>query len=51
MPKGKVAVVSGLKGYVVVDTEDVLMICPMSEEQNIKSFIEDVKFKSGEEHV
>ena len=51
VPKGKVAVVSGLKGYVVVDTDDVLMICPMSEEQNIKSFIEDVKFKSGDKHI
>lgn len=51
MPHGKVAVVSGLKGYVVVDTDDVLMICPMSEEQSVKSFIEDVKFKSGEKHV
>lgn len=51
MPKGKAAVVSGLKGYIVVDTEDVLMICPMSEEQNIKSFIEDVKFKSGDSHI
>ena len=28
LPKDKVAVISGLKEYIVVDTDDVLMICP-----------------------
>lgn len=51
MPKGKVAAISGLKDFIVVDTDDVLMICPRSEEQSIKSFIEDVRFATGEEHV
>ena len=51
LPKDKVAVVSGLKDYIVVDTEDVLMICPKDEEQNIKSFIEDIKFVTGDKHV
>ncbi len=50
-PKDKLVVVSGLQDYLVVDTEDVLMICPRSEEQNIKSFIEDVKYKIGEEYL
>ena len=45
------AVVSGLKDYIVVDTDDVLMICPKSEEQNIKSFIEDVKYTTGDKHI
>ena len=51
VPKDKVAVVSGLKDYIVVDTDDVLMICPKSEEQNIKSFIEDVKYTTGDKHI
>ncbi len=51
MPKDKVAIISGLKDYIVVDTDDVLMICPRSEEQNIKSFIEDVKYTTGDEHI
>ena len=41
LPKGKVAVISGLKEYIVVDTDDVLMICPRAEEQNIKMCIRD----------
>ncbi len=44
-PKDKVVVVSGLNDYIVVDTDDILMICPRSEEQNIKSFIEDINYR------
>ncbi len=51
MPKGKVAAISGLRDFIVVDTEDVLMICPRSEEQSIKGFIEDVRFATGEDFV
>lgn len=50
LPKDKVAVISGLKDYIVVDTEDVLMICPRSEEQNIKKYIDEVKFNLGDKH-
>ena len=51
LPKEKIAVVSGLKEYIVVDTEDVLLICPRSEEQNIKKYIDEVKFNKGEEYI
>jgi len=51
IPEKKVAIVSGLKDYIVVDTDDVLMICPRSEEQNIKSFIEDIRYSTGDEHI
>ena len=48
IPQDKAAVVSGLKDYIVVDTPDVLLICPSNEEQNISSFIEDLKYSTGE---
>jgi mannose-1-phosphate guanylyltransferase len=51
LPKDKIAVISGLKEYIVVDTEDVLMICPRSDEQSIKKFIDEVKFHNGEKHI
>ena len=51
LPPNKVAVVSGLKDYIVVDTEDVLMICPKREEQNIKAFVEDIKYETGDKHI
>ncbi len=50
-PEDKLVVISGLEDYLVVDTDDVLMVCPRSEEQNIKSFIEDIKYKIGEEYL
>ena len=51
LPEGKIAVINGLRDYIVVDTDDVLMICPRAEEQNIKKFIDEVKFQSGDKHI
>ena len=51
LPKGKVAVVKGLKDYIVVDTPDALLICPRSEEQSIKNYIDDVRFNNGEKFI
>lgn len=51
IPKDKAAVISGLRDYIVVDTDDVLMICPKEEEANIKSFIEDMRYKCGDKHI
>ncbi len=50
-PKGKLAVVSGLKDYIVVDTDDVLMICPRSEESQIKNYILDVTYREEEKYI
>ncbi len=51
IPKGKVAVLSGLDDYIVIDTDDVLMVCPRREEQDIKRFIDDMKYKSMDEFI
>ena len=51
LPKGKVAVINGLSDYIVVDTDDVLLICPRNEEQNIKKYIDEVKFNTGDKHI
>lgn len=50
VPKGKISVIEGLSNFVVVDTDDILMICPMEHEQNIKVFIDDLKYKESNEH-
>ncbi len=46
----KVVVIDGLKDYIVIDTEDALLICPQSHEQNIKKYIESVKFDKGDKY-
>lgn len=51
LPKGKVAVIDGLKEYIVVDTEDVLMICPRSSEQHLRKYIDEVKYNTGDKHI
>ena len=48
IPTGKVAIINGLRDYIIVDTDDVLMICPRSDEQNIKKYIDEVKFNQGD---
>lgn len=47
----KVVVIDGLQDYIVVDTEDALMICPKENEQNIKRFIDDVAEEIGDMHL
>ena len=51
LPKGKVAIINGLRDYIVVDTDDVLLVCPRSDEQSIKKYIDDVRFDKGEKYV
>lgn len=48
---GKLAVLQGLDGYIIVESNGVLLICKKSEEQRIKQFVTDVKFKFGEDFI
>jgi mannose-1-phosphate guanylyltransferase len=48
---GKVAVIQGLKDYIVIETDDVLLIVSKEEEQNIKYYLEDVKNETKEKHL
>jgi len=40
---GKVALIQGLNDYIVVDTDDVLLIIRKEDEQNIKLYLEEIK--------
>ena len=44
----KVVVVDGLKDYIIVDKEEVLLIFPKEKEQDIKKVLQKVKDKFGE---
>ena len=43
----KVVVVDGLKDYIIVEKEDVLVIVPKSKEQDIKEIRNEVQSKFG----
>ncbi|MFW6095227.1 MAG: mannose-1-phosphate guanylyltransferase [Bacteroidota bacterium] len=50
-PDEKVAVIKGLKGYIIVDSEDKLLIYKKSDEQEIKDIVETIKKEKGEKYI
>ena len=51
LPKGKLAVIQDIDGLLVVDTDNVLMICKKGNESNIRKFLNDAHIKLGEEYI
>ncbi len=51
MPEGKLAVLQGLKDYVVVESDNVLLVCRMEDEQKIRNIVNDVKFRQGDQFI
>lgn len=47
----KVAVLHGLDGYIVAESNDTLMICRKEDEQQIKQFVTDVRIKKDDSLV
>ena len=47
--QNKAVIVDGLDNYIVVDTENALLICPMEKDQTIKTFVSDLKLNKGEQ--
>lgn len=47
----KVAVLHGLNGYIVAESDDTLMICRKEDEQQIKQFVTDVRIQKGDSLV
>jgi mannose-1-phosphate guanylyltransferase len=48
---GKLAVIQGLNDCIVVESDNVLLICKKSEEQRIKQFVTDVNLKYGKKFL
>ena len=46
----KLVVLQGLDEFIVVDTEDVLLICKMEKEQEIKDYVSDIKRSKGDKY-
>ena len=51
LPEGKIAVLEGLKDYIVVDSEKALLILPKAREQEIKQWVARVKEEFGEDFI
>lgn len=51
MPKNKLAVVQDMDGYLIADSNNVLLICKKDEESDFRKFMNDVELKLGEKYV
>jgi mannose-1-phosphate guanylyltransferase len=52
MPKGHLAVINGLEGYIVAEAGDVLLICPKGDSSAlIRKYVNEVRLKYGDEYV
>jgi mannose-1-phosphate guanylyltransferase len=50
-PDGKLMVLQGLEDYIIIDTNDALLICKKDKEQAIKDYVAEVKRNMGEGYL
>jgi mannose-1-phosphate guanylyltransferase len=50
-PNEKLVVLQGIEDFIIVDTEDVLLICRKEKEQDIKEYVAEVKRNKGEKYL
>ncbi|QJD98170.1 mannose-1-phosphate guanylyltransferase [Mucilaginibacter robiniae] len=51
VPDEKLVVLQGLHDYIVVESNNTLLICPRDQEQNVKQVVADVKQKFGTKYI
>lgn len=51
VPKDKLVVIEGLDDYIVVESDHILLICKKQDEQQIRTFVNDVKILKGDKFV
>ena len=51
MPEGHLAVIRGLKDIIVAESDDVLLICPREDEQQIRQIVVDAEIKYNDRDI
>ena len=51
VPKNKLVVLQGMEDMIVVESDDILLVCRQEDEQQIKRIVNDVKATKGEKFV
>lgn len=51
LPKGKLAVIEGLDGYLIAESDNVLLICKKDEEHAIRKYVNDAQIKMGDNYI
>lgn len=52
IPKGKMAVINGLDGYIVVENDNVLLICKKEDSSAlVRKYVNEVQMKKGDQFI
>lgn len=51
LPQGKLAVIDGLEGYLIAESDNVLLICPKDEEHAIRKYVNDAQMQMGDDFI
>ena len=51
VPADKLVILQGLHDYIVVESNNTLLVCPRDQEQNIKKVVADVKQQFGVKYI
>ncbi|MBS1522831.1 MAG: mannose-1-phosphate guanylyltransferase [Bacteroidetes bacterium] len=51
VPGEKLVILQGLHDYIVVESNNTLLICPRDQEQNVKQVVADVKSRFGTKYI
>jgi mannose-1-phosphate guanylyltransferase len=50
-PDDKLIVLQGLENFIVIDTQDILLVCERNREQQIKDYVAEVKRNKGDKFL
>ena len=51
VPKKKLVVLQGLEDFIIVESDDILLVCKRKDEQRIKQIVQDVQLKKGKKYI
>jgi mannose-1-phosphate guanylyltransferase len=51
VPGEKLIVIQGMDDYIIIDTDDVLLICRKQDEQQIRTIVDEVKLRGGARYI
>lgn len=51
VPSCKMVAVQGLDGYIIIESNGVLLICKQKEENRIRDIVNDIRVKTGDEFI
>jgi len=51
LPGDKIGVLQGLDGYILVESNNTLLVCRKEDEQQIRQFVNDIRLKKGGKFV